>query len=150
MNRIVTVLLQSGVVFIGLGALIFLLVEPHFEGRNINATAYEVYFNDPFLVYAYVASISLFVLLYQVFRVIGYIGQKQTYSFAVMKALRTIQYCALAGVGFIVGPLGYLLIVRPEDDIVGGVAMSILVIVCFAIAGAIATRFKRFIEKRYK
>lgn len=146
MNRIVTVLLQLGVVFVGLGALIFLLVEPHFEGRNINATAYEVYFNDPFLVYAYVASISLFVLLYQVFKVIGYIGRNQTYSLTAVKALRTIQYCALAGIGFVVGPLGYLLIVRPEDDIAGGVAMGFLIIICFAISGAIATMFKKVVE----
>lgn len=146
MNRFVTLVLQLGVVLVGCTALLFLLIEPHFEGRNINATAYEVYFNDPFLVYAYVASISLFLLLYQVFRVIGYIGKKQTYSFAVVKALRTIQYCALAGIGFVVGPLVYLLVVRPEDDIAGGVAMGLLIIICFAISGTIATMFKKVIQ----
>ena len=45
----------------GIGALAFLLWEPHLEGRNANATPYELYFNDPFLAYAYVASVSFFM-----------------------------------------------------------------------------------------
>jgi hypothetical protein len=60
--------------------------------------------------------------------------------------LRTIQYCTLAGIGFVVAPLGYLLIVRPGDDIAGGVAMGLLIIICFAISGTIATMFKKVIQ----
>ncbi len=50
-----------GVVFLGIGALGFLLWEPHLEGRNAHATTFEIYFHDPFLAYVYVGSIPFFV-----------------------------------------------------------------------------------------
>jgi hypothetical protein len=48
-----------------------MLWEPHVEGVNAHATLFEKYFN-PFVVYAYVASIPFFVALYQAFKVLGY------------------------------------------------------------------------------
>lgn len=47
--RLETMFLQAVVVLIGIGALAFLLWEPHLKGRNANATTFEIYFNDPFL-----------------------------------------------------------------------------------------------------
>lgn len=51
MKRGSTVFLQIVLVLIGIGALAFLLWEPHVEGRNKHATLFEVYFKDPFLAY---------------------------------------------------------------------------------------------------
>ena len=61
---------------IGVGALAVLLGEPRIEGRNAHATLFEIYFNDPFLAYAYIASIPFFVALYQAFRAVGIHGTK--------------------------------------------------------------------------
>ena len=72
-----TIFLQAVIVLIGIGALALMLWEPHIEGRNAHATFFEIYFKDPFLAYAYLASIPFFVALYQVFKVLGYIGPKQ-------------------------------------------------------------------------
>jgi len=36
-------------VLIGVGVLAGLLWEPQIEGRNVNATQFEIYFKDPFL-----------------------------------------------------------------------------------------------------
>src|SRR5215813_5491420 len=88
-----TIFLQAVVVLIAIGALALLLWEPHVEGRNAHATPFEVYFNDPFLAYAYIASIPFFVALYQAFKVLGYAGQNRIFSPAAVKALRTIKYC---------------------------------------------------------
>jgi uncharacterized membrane protein YraQ (UPF0718 family) len=55
------------VVLMGIGTLVLLLWEPQIEGRNAHATLYQIYFNDPFLAYAYIASIAFFVALYQTF-----------------------------------------------------------------------------------
>ena len=42
-----------------------------------------------------------------------------------MKALRTIKYCAIAIIGFVVGAEAYFFIVmRGKDDIAGGVFMG--------------------------
>ena len=73
------------VVLIGLGALALLLWEPHLEGRNAHATLFEIYFNDPFLAYAYGASIPFFVSLYQAFKLLGYAGQNQVFGFIRLK-----------------------------------------------------------------
>lgn len=74
MKKISILFLQVVVVLIGLGILALMLWEPHLEGRNLHATPFEIYFKDPFLMYAYIASISFFMGLYQVFKLLGYIG----------------------------------------------------------------------------
>ena len=112
---------------IGIGALALMLWEPHIEGRNAHATLFQIYFNDPFLVWAYTASICFFAALYQAFKLLGYIGRNEVFSQRSVRALRTIKYCAISLVGFIVPAEAYLFIVRPGDDIAGGVFMGILI-----------------------
>src|SRR5882672_9399611 len=102
MKRSSTIFLQAVVMLIGIGALAFLLWEPHVEGVNKNATLFEMYFNS-FVAYAYIASIPFFVALYQAFKVLGYIGRNEVFSQRSVRALRTIKYCALALVAFILG-----------------------------------------------
>src|SRR6266550_5096639 len=101
MKRSSTLFLQVVIVFIGIGALAFMLREPHIEGRNVHATLFQIYFKDPFLAYAYVASIPFFVALYQGFKVLGYAGQNKVFSQAAVKALRTIKFCAIVMIGFV-------------------------------------------------
>ena len=128
MKRIPTLLLQAVTVLIGIGTLAFLLWEPHFEGRNAHATFFAIYFKDLFLAYAYIAAIPFFAALYQAFKLLSYIGRNEVFSGRSVKALRTIKYCAMAIVGFVVGAEAYLfLAVRGKDDIAGGVAMGILI-----------------------
>src|SRR5438874_13361009 len=103
-----------------------MLWEPHIEGRNAHATFFEIYFKDPFLAYAYLASIPFFVALYQAFKVLGYIGENKAFSQATVKALRTIKFCALAIIGFVaVGELFIML--GNSDDRAGGVFIGILI-----------------------
>src|SRR3954463_15594228 len=126
MKRSSTVFLQAVIVLIGIGALAFLLWEPHFEGRNAHATIFEIYFKDPFLAYAYLASIPFFVALYQAFKVLGYAGQNKVFSQAAVKALRTIKYCAIAMIGFVaVGEI--FLMLGDSDDRAGAVFMGLLI-----------------------
>jgi len=82
------------------------LWEPQIEGRNAHATLFEVYFKDPFLAYAYLASTPFFPALYQAFKVLGYIGQNKAFSQATAKALRTIKRCALTIIGFVAAAAG--------------------------------------------
>ena len=80
MKRTSTIFLQSVIVLIGIGALALMLWEPHIEGRNAQATVFEIYFKDPFLAYVYIGSIPFFVALYQAFRVLGYVVQNKIFS----------------------------------------------------------------------
>ena len=144
MKKRSTVFLQVVIVFIGIGALAFMLWEPHIEGRNAHATLFQIYFNDPFLTYAYIASISFFVALYQAFKLLELIGRNEVFSQRSVKALRTIKYCALTLVAFILGAEAYFFIVqRGKDDIAGGVVMGLLMIFVFAVIATAAAVFER-------
>ena len=92
MKKGLTIFLQIVVVALGVAVLAFLLWMPTVEGRNVNATLLEIYFNDPFLAYVYVGSIAFFVGLYKVFKILGYAGQNQLTSPEVVKALRTVKH----------------------------------------------------------
>ena len=131
---------------IGIGTVALMLWEPNIEGRNVHSTLFEVYFKDPFLAYAYIASLSFFVALYQAFKVLGYVRQNKTFSQATVKALQTIKYSSIALVGFIVVPVAYLFIVRPGDDIAGGVAIGLFLIFVAVIIATVAAIFERKLE----
>src|SRR5215831_5950964 len=110
-----TIFLQAVIVLIGIGALALMLWEPHIEGRNAHATLFEIYFKDPFLAYAYLASIPFFIALYQAFKVLGYVRQNKTFSQATVKALRTIKYCAIAIIGFVAVSAVFFLSSDPDE-----------------------------------
>ena len=136
MTRHATRLLQTLIVLTGIVVLVLMLWEPHLEGRNAHATTFEIYFKDPFLAYAYAASIAFFVALYQAFRLVTSIGRGEVYSQNSVRALRTIRYCAIALAAMVASAVAYLMIaVRGEDDIAGGVAMGVVMILV-SIAGA--------------
>jgi len=149
MRRSSTLFLQAIVVLIGIIVLALMLWEPHLEGRNAHATPFQIYFNDPFLAYAYMASIPFFVALYQAFKVLGYVRQNKTFSEAAAKALRTIKYCAIAVAVFVVGAEAYIFLVqRGKEDIAGGVAVG-LGMIFLSIAGAVAAAVaERLIQVR--
>ena len=142
MKRSSTIFLQAVIVLIGIGALALMLWEPHIEGRNAHATIFEIYFKDPFLAYAYIASIPFFVALYQAFKLLGYAGKNKVFSQEAVKALRTIKYCALAIIGFVAVSIIFM-IFGDRDDRPAGVFMRILITfpsIIVATAAAIAER----------
>jgi len=146
-RRSPTVFLQVVIVLIGIGALALMLWEPHLEGRNAHSTLFEIYFKDPFLAYAYIASIAFFVALFQAFRLLGYIGQNRVFSLNSVRALRTIKYCAIALVIMIGAAVAYLFIaVRGKDDIAGGVAMGLAMIFVSVVIATAAAVFERLLQ----
>jgi hypothetical protein len=146
MKKSSVIFFQALIILIGIGALVFMLWEPHIEGRNANATLFQIYFNDPFLAFAYTVSIAFFVALYQAFKLIGYIGQDKTFSLDSLKSLQTIKCCAMILLAFIVGGEAYLFIVRSGDDIAGGVFMGLLMIVVFGVVAIVAGKLERILR----
>ena len=144
MKKSSTIFLQVVIVLIGIGALAFMLWEPHVEGRNAHATLFEMYFNS-FLAYAYIASIPFFVALYQAFKVLGYVGQNKIFSQAAVKALRTIKYCALAIIGFVAVSVIFM-IAGDRDDRPAGVFMRILVTFPSIVVATAAAMFERILQ----
>lgn len=148
MKRTSTVFLKAVIVLIGVAALAVLLLEPNFEGRNVNSTLFQVYFNDPFLAYVYIASIAFFIALYQAFTLLGYIGLNKVFSLQSVKALRTIKYCGAALLVFIAGALAYIfIVVRGTDDIAGGVAMGLFAMSISVVIVSAAAVSERLLQR---
>ncbi len=146
MKKTSTIFLQVVIVLIGIGALAFMLWEPHIEGRNAHATLFQIYFNDPFLAYAYIASIPFFVALYQAFKVLGFVRQDKTLSEATVKALRTIKYCAIAIIGFVAVSVIFIPMSSDNDDRPAGVFMRILITFAAIVIATAAVMFERIVQ----
>jgi hypothetical protein len=141
MKRGSTAFLQTIIVLIGIGALAFMLWEPHVEGANAHATLFQMYFNS-FVMYAVIGSIPFFAALYHAFKVLGYVRQNQTFSQATVNSLRIIKYCALALIGFVVVSVIFM-IGGDREDRPAGLFMRILVTfpaIIVATAAAISER----------
>lgn len=145
MKRSSTIFLQIVIVLIGIGALAFLLWEPNVEGVNKNATFFEVYFKDPFLAYAYTTSIPFFVALYQAFKVLEYARQNKIFSQEAVIALRTIKYCAIAIIGFVVVSVVFMFRGDPEDR-PPGVVMRVFFTFASIVVATAAAIFERILQ----
>ena len=148
MKRSSTIFLQVVIVLIGIGALALLLWEPHIEGRNAHATLFEIYFNDPFLALVYAGSIPFFIALYQAFKVLGYVRQNKVFSPEVVKALRTIKYCALAIIGFVVVEEIVIMLMNNHDSDNPGAPIFMGVLIAFPsiVVAAAAAMFERILQ----
>ena len=138
MKRIPTLFLQAVTVLAGIGALAFMVWEPQTEGVNAHATLFAIYFKDPFITYAYIGSIPLFIALINIFKVLGYARNGTIFSQKSLSSLRAITYSSLALIGFVaVGEIFIML--NASDDRAGGVFIGILIAFGAAVISAGAT-----------
>lgn len=147
-QRISTVFLQAVIVLIGVSALAFMLFEPHVEGRNAHASFFQVYFNDPFLASVYIGSIPFFVALFQVFKLLGYIGQNKVFSQVAVNTLKTIKYCAFITAGVIVAAIVYLRVAsfNNNEDPAGVIMLGIIATFASIVAGAAVAVFQKTLQ----
>src|SRR5690348_8427238 len=145
MKKSSTIFLQIVLVLIGIGGLAVLLWEPQIEGRNVHATLFEIYFKDPFLAYAYMASIAFFVALYQAFKLLGYIGANEVFSQRSVKAVRTIKYCAITIICFVAVSVIFIMF-ADKDDRPAGVFMRILIAFPSIVIATAAATFERILQ----
>jgi Protein of unknown function (DUF2975) len=148
MKRSSTIFLQVVVALIGIGALALILWEPHVEGRNAHATFFEIYFKDPFLALVYAGSIPFFIALYQAFKLLGYARHNKVFSSEAVKALRTIKYCALAIIGFVVVEELFILLMNKGDNDNPGapIFMGLLIMFPSVVVAAAAAMFERILQ----
>jgi hypothetical protein len=147
MKRHLMIFLQFTVIIFGIGVLLAMFLEPQFEGRNVNATFYEIYFKDSFLAYAYVASLPFFIALYQAFRFFNQIKQNKLNSPATQKALKIIKYCSIITIPFIW--VGVIILMSSESDDRPPIFMIAMLMTLVAIVVVVATaRFENLIKKQ--
>ncbi len=137
MNRTSAALIRTLIVLVALAALAFLIFEPQVEGRNVNATLVEIYFNDPLLAFAYIASIPFFIGLYQLYTLVKFPNQK---------ALQIIRNCALITIPFILIGVTWMLQVE-SDDRPPIIAMGLVAtLICTAVA-TVASVFQKKMQR---
>lgn len=147
MKRASTVFLQVVIGLVGIGVLAALLYEPQVEGRNVNATQFEIYFKDPFLAYIYLAFVPFYIGLYQAIKLLGFARRNEVFSDSAVHAFRTIKYCGIATAVFIIGALAYIFVfIRGTDDVAGGVAMGLFITFVSAVISAAAAVFERILQ----
>ncbi len=145
MKKSSTIFLQVVLVLIGIGALGLLLWEPHLEGVNAHSTFFKVYL-DPFIALVYIGSIPFFIALYQAVKVLGYAGQNKVFSQAAVNALRTIKYCALAIIGFVILEEIFIMLTHGSDDATGGVMMGVFITFGSIVIATAAAMFERILQ----
>ena len=147
MKRVSTIFLQVVIVLLGVGLLAALLWEPQLEGRNVNATQFEIYFKDPFLAYIYLAFVPFFIALYQAVRLLRFARRNEMFIPSAVRSLAIIKYCAIAVALFIVGAEAYIFVfVRGTDDVAGGVMMGAFIIFVSAVIATAAAVFQRILQ----
>lgn len=148
LQRTSIIVLQIVLVLIGMATLTFLLVEPHFEGRNVNATLFEIYFRDPFLAYAYLSSVPFFVALVKAFALLTNIARGNVFTPQSVRALRAIKYCALLLIACVAGAEAYFFLVQRaiKEDIAGGVAMGMFVLLVSVVIATAAAVFEALLQ----
>ncbi len=129
-------LLQVAIVLLAIVILALMLWEPHLEGRNAHATAFEIYFKDPFLAYVYVGSIPFFMALNQAFNLLGHVRRSGAFSQVTVDALRSIKRCAITTIGFVAGAVIFIVVFGDGEDRPAGVFMCLL---ATSALGVIAT-----------
>lgn len=146
MKRGSTIFLKAVIISIAVVALAFIIRFPLTEGRAVGLDLFSIY-SDPFIVYAYVASVPFFIALYQAFKLLGYIGQDKVFSLSSMKALRIIKYCAIAIPGFIVVGEACLIITQHgKDDMAGPLALGILTTFVSIVIATAAAVFEKILQ----
>lgn len=126
MKKVSITFLQTVVVLIGVIALALLIWFPQVEGRAANLDLFSIYF-DPFIMYAYAASIAFFVALYKAFRLLGLVGENKVFSSEAVNNLRGIKYCAFTLSILIVIAGAYVRLFHSvDDDPAGFIALCIV------------------------
>ena len=148
MKRILILFLQVAIVLISIASLSIMIWFPLTEGRAENLDLFSIY-SDPFILYAYAASIPFFIALYKSFKLLGYIGQNKAFSLNAARALRSIKYCAIVlSVLIVMAGLYIMIFHHKDDDPAGFLAMCIVTTFISIVVATAAAMFEKKIRER--
>jgi hypothetical protein len=118
------------------------------EERAVNLDLYQIY-ADPFILFGYVTSIPFFIALYNGYKILDYIAQKETFSFKAIRALKNIKFCAILFSIFIVSAGVYIVLFHDKkDDPAGFIALCILSTLMSYVVAFAASIFEKKLQKR--
>lgn len=111
---------------------------PGVAGRDAAAHPETAYLQYPFLACAYVLCVPLFTVLYQSFKLLSYVARNQASSELSFRALKVIQYCAIAVcLAIALGIMGVIGFAKGED-ITGVMMLGLLCVLASSVVAALA------------
>jgi hypothetical protein len=140
---------QSAIGLVGFATLVWMLWEPHLEGRNAHATNFEIYCRDPFLAYVYAGSVPFFVALYQAFGLFADARRNGSFSPVTLHALQMIKRCAMVMIAFVIGGMVWIALFGDPDERPAGFFMGLLVATAATIIALVATKFARRLQAAF-
>ena len=140
-----TLLLKVVILLIAVGVLAGMIRFPQTEGRATNLDLISIY-NDPLIIYGYIASIPFFVALYQAVKLLGYVDNNTVFSQQAVKAVRNIKYCAIIISGLIVLGILYIRLFAKGDDPAGVTAVGIFATFASIVIATAAAVFERLLQ----
>jgi len=146
MKRGSTIFLRVVIILIGIAAFAVMIRFPLTEGRAASLDLFHIYW-DPFIVYVYVASIPFFVVLYEAYRLLGFIGRDETFSQGSVRALRIIKYSAIIEIIAILLAVIYIrLFHNINDDPAGFIALGIILTFIAAVVATAAAVAEKLLQ----
>jgi hypothetical protein len=145
MKRSSTLFLKVVILLIGIGVLIGMIWFPQTEGRAANLDSISVY-KDPFIIYIYIASIPLFVGLYQAFKLLNFIDANKAFSQGAVNTLGNMKLASLSFIGFIALAEFYIRFFVHGDDPAGPMALGIVISFASIVIATAAAVFQRLLQ----
>lgn len=92
-------------------------------------------------------SVSVFVALYQAFKLLGYIDNNQAFSELSVKALKNIKFCAMTISGLYVVIEPFVFLVADLDDAPGLVIVGMVPIFASMVIAVFAAVLQRLLKE---
>jgi hypothetical protein len=125
-KRVSTLFLKAVIVLITLAVFGWLIIFPQLEGRAANLDLISIY-NDPFIIYIYIAFIPFFMSLYQALKLLGQFDKNKISSTSI-KTIENIKKYILMFIGLIALAVLYIFILssQTQDDGAGAMMLGMI------------------------
>jgi hypothetical protein len=145
MKRCSTIFLRIAVIFIGIPVLALCIFGVSWLANNpVNPDYAHILY--PVLIGIFVSAIPFFVALYQVLKLLSYIGKNKAFSELSVKALKNIKYCAIVISTLYVVMMPFVYLIAEKDDAPGLIIMGMVPIFASMIIAVFAAVLQRLFQ----
>lgn len=145
MKRCSTIFLRIAVIFIGIPVLAMCIFGLFWLAKNpVNPDYAHILY--PILIGIFVSAIPFFVALYQVLRLLSYIGKNKAFSKISIKALKNIKYCAITISTLYVVMMPFVYLVAEKDDAPGLIIIGMVPIFASMVIAVFAAVLQRLLQ----
>lgn len=145
MKRCSTIFLRIAVILIGIPVLVLCIFGvPWLANNPVNPDYAHILY--PILIGIFVSIIPFFVALYQVLKLLSYIGKNKAFSELSVKALKNIKYCAIAISTLYGVMMPFVYLVAEKDDAPGLIIIGMAPIFASMVIAVFAAVLQRLLQ----